>query len=495
MIESAGTAASLLEALALPACLRRVDYRANRHIRASPPRWIILIAVCAGLVGCASVPDIDRSVGQPSAAASKPQIVGAQGPLSAKQSKALLDRISTEPGDAGVLKRHLAIEQAVAESPLVAGNRTQILRDGAEIFPAMFDAIRGAKDHINLEYYIFEDVESGGQKLGDLLIAKRREGVAVNVIYDSYGSDSTPSAFFDRLKQAGVKFVDFNPIDPLSAKNGYAPNDRDHRKILIVDGATAIVGGVNLSTTYQRSGIGKSQGPKGEPSETWHDIDLEIQGPVVAQLQTLFLDHWTAQKDAPPDGANFFPKVPPKGNEVVRIIGSTPEEQIPRYYVTLLSAIRSAEKRIWVMAAYFVPTHQEMEDLTDAARRGVDVRLLVPDHSDSPTSLSVQHASYSDLLEAGVKIYETQNEVLHSKMVTVDGAWSVIGSSNFDHRSVIFNDEVDAVVLGNDTGNELAAMFEEEQRNARAIDLATWEDRPFDERLDETFSRILENLL
>ena len=139
-----------------------------------------------------------------------------------------------------MLKRHLAIEQAVAESPLVAGNRTQILRDGTETFPAIFSAIESAKDHINLEYYILEDIESGGQKLSDLLVAKRGEGVAVNIIYDSYGSDNTPSAFFDRLKQAGVKFVDFNPIDPLNAKNGYAPNDRDHRKILIVDGATAV---------------------------------------------------------------------------------------------------------------------------------------------------------------------------------------------------------------------------------------------------------------
>lgn len=495
MIESAKKPASMLRTLASRAPPHSAGSRRFRPIRAQLLRWNVLIACCSALAACASVPEIDQSVPQPTGVAPKPQIEGAHGPLSAKQSKALLERIGTEPGDAGLLKRHLAIEQAVAESPLVAANRTHILRDGAETFPAVFSAIQSAKDHINLEYYIFEDIESGGQKLGDLLVAKRGEGVAVNVIYDSYGSDNTPSAFFERLKQAGVKLVDFNPMDPMNAKNGYAPNDRDHRKILIVDGATAIVGGVNLSTTYQSSGIGKSQGPKGEPSETWHDTDLQIQGPVVAQLQTLFLEHWTDQKGLPAGGADFFPKVPPQGTEVVRVIGSTPDEQNPQYYVTLLSAIRNAEKSVWAMAAYFVPTHQEMEDLMEAARRGVDVRLLVPDHSDSPTSLSVQHASYSDLLEAGVKIYETQDEVLHSKMVLVDGVWSVIGSSNFDHRSVIFNDEVDAVVLGSDTGKELAAIFEAEQSNARAIDLATWDERPLGEKLREKLSRIWKNLL
>jgi cardiolipin synthase len=455
-------------------------------------------AICASvgvLTACTSVPEFDQGGDQPSGAGSRPQIIGAYGPLTARQSKALLERMSTEPGDAGVLKRHLAIEQAVAEDPLIAGNHTRILRDGPEAFHAIFAAIQDAKDHVNLEYFILEDVESDGLHLGDLLVAKRQAGVAVNLIYDSYGSSSTPASFFDRLKQAGVTVVEYNPINPLDAKVSYSLNDRDHRKILVVDGATAIIGGVNLSTTYQSNPLGKSGAPKGESTEHWRDTDLQLDGPVVAQLQTLFLDHWTKQDGPPLAVAKYFPAVPAKGTEVVRILGSTPDRAIPRYYVTVLSAIRNAEKSISVSAAYFVPTHQEMEDLTDAARRGIDVTLLLPDQSDSARAIAVAHSHYSDLLAAGVKIYETHDLVLHSKSVVVDGVWSVIGSSNFDQRSVLFNDEVDAVVLGSETAQAMETMFGGDVAGARQIDIATWDERPLSQRMREFFSRIWQTLL
>src|SRR4051812_29322597 len=155
--------------------------------------------------------------------------------------------------------------------------------------------------------------------------------------------------------------------------------------------------------------------------------DLQIDGPVVVELQRLFLDHWTRQKGPPLVDAGFFPIIAAQGKEVVRIVGSTPDNLVPRYYVTVLSAIRNAEAKIWLVAAYFVPTHQEKEDLMDAARRGVDVRLFLPDDSDSALAIAVQHSHYADLLEAGVKIYESRDEVLHSKTMIVDGVWSVIG--------------------------------------------------------------------
>ena len=458
----------------------------------------IFAIFCVGLstlTDCASVPHIDPNMGQMSAVASKPQIIGARGPLTAQQSKALLERISTEPGDAGILQRHLAIEEAVAESPLIAGNRTRVLRDGAASFGAMFKAIQGATAHINLEYFIFEDVESEGVSLGDLLIAKRQAGVAVNVIYDSYGSSSTPTAFFDRLKEAGINLVAFNPVNPLESKVTYSLNDRDHRKILVVDGTTAIVGGVNLSTSYQSNSFGKSGPPKGGAMDPWRDTDLLIEGPAVAQLQALFLDHWNKQKGPPLGYTNMFPVIGAKGTAVARVLGSTPDKEVPRYYVTLLSAIRNAEKSIMLSAAYFVPTEQEMEDLIGAARRGLDVRLLLPDKSDSGLSIAVAHSHYSDLLQAGVKIYETHNLVLHSKTVVIDGVWSAIGSSNFDHRSVIFNDEVDVVVLGSETANELEAMFADDQHAATAIDLKAWKNRALSQRMKEIFAVAWQNLL
>lgn len=443
-----------------------------------------------GLAGCASVPFIDHL--QPAAAETTPRLEGSRGPLTEKASKAILARVGQQSGAPGLLERHLAIEQAVAETPLVAGNSVRILRDGEQTFPAIFKAIAEAKHHINMEYYILEDVESDGMRLSDLLLQKRAAGVAVNIIYDSVGSIGTPLEFFQRLQAAGVQMLDFHPLTPLALFGRYSPNDRDHRKILVTDGRLAIVGGINLSTTYQSK---RDRDGSGTPPLKWRDTDLEITGPVVRQLQSLFLDQWHKHHGAPLLDADFFPTVPPTGDEVVRIIGSTPEHAVPRYYVTLLSAIRTAEKSIWLSAGYFVPTHQEMEDLTAAARRGVDVRLMLPSKSDSDRALAVGHSHYEDLLEAGVKIYESQDAILHSKMTVVDHVWSVVGSSNFDARSVIFNDEVDAVVLGIATASALEAVFEADRRTARQIDAETWDDRPWSDRLDEFFSRFIEVLL
>ena len=423
--------------------------------------------------------------------------MGARGPLSKKQSKAILSRLAAQAPDAGALERHLALEQAVAESPLFAGNRVRILRDGAQTFPAMFAAIHGAKHYLYLEYYIFEDVSCNGEQLGDLLVAKAQEGVNIRIIYDGIGSIATPSEFFTRLQNAGIQVLQFNPPNPL--RGHFALNARDHRKMLIADGVLVIVGGVNLSSTYQSS-LGGSETPTAPASQTpahqdvWHDTDLEISGPVVVQLEKLFRDHWHDQ-DGPQLASSGDATPEAEGNETVRIIGSTPKWLKSRYYVTVLSAIRNAEKSIWITAAYFAPTHREKEDLMHAARRGVDVRLLLPEHSDSSPALQVQHSHYDALLRSGVKIYERNDGILHSKTMVVDDVWSITGSSNFDYRSVLFNDEVDAVVLGKETGAKLSALFLGDLQNATSIDLGTWRKRSTLTKLREQFWRLWEKLL
>jgi cardiolipin synthase len=471
----------------------------------------------ASLAGCAHVPLVDEADLAKASDGSQIKVFGKRGPLSTRQSKAVLGRLAAQAPDAGALERHLAVEQIVAESPLFTGNQVRILRDGAETFPAMFAAIRQATRYVYLEYYIFEDVTCDGEMLSDLLIRQSQAGVHVRVIYDGIGSIGTDSVFFDKLRAAGVQVVEFNPLNPW--KRHSALNSRDHRKLLVADGTVAIIGGVNLSSTYQSapSGGAVTATPPAESQSSqnvWHDTDVEISGPVVPELEKLFKEHWREQLGVPLEAegtprasastsatTNTTPNpdldspTPPPGDQVVRILGSSPARLKRRYYVTVITAIRNAESSIWITGAYFVPTHQEKEGLMAAARRGVDVRLLLPSRSDSGPALAVQHSHYGELLHAGVKIYERDDGILHSKTMVIDQVWSIVGSSNFDHRSVLFNDEVDAVVLGKATGERLADDFKADLQHAQAIDLEQWRHRSALEHLRESFWRLWEQLL
>ena len=454
----------------------------------------LALGVTLTLGACAQVPIVDEADLVKASDGSQIKVFGARGPLSARQSKAVLAQLAGLWPDAGALERHLAVEQVVAESPLFTGNQVRILRDGAETFPAMFAAIRAAKSYLYLEYYIFEDVSCDGEMLSDLLVRQSKAGVHIRIIYDGIGSIDTDSAFFDKLRAADVQVVEFNPLNPW--KHHYGLNSRDHRKLLVADGAVAILGGVNLSSDYQSIPSAGTTSASQASQDVWHDTDIEITGPVVAELETLFREHWREQvgvameADADPD-----PPQNPPGDEVVRILGSSPAKLKRRYYVTVISAIRNAESSIWITGAYFVPTHQEKQNLMAAARRGVDVRLLLPARSDSSPALAVQHSHYGELLRAGVKIYERNDGILHSKTMVIDQVWSIVGSSNFDHRSVLFNDELDAVVLGKATGEKLANDFLADLQHAQAIDLEQWHHRSALERLRENFWKLWETLL
>lgn len=456
---------------------------------------LVAIAALLALAACISPePDVNPVINN---AAGAPKIVGSDGKsLGPEQRHAVLAGLSHQEGESDVLQRHLALEKALGGSPLTIGNKTTLLRDGEATFAAMFKTIAAAKHYVDLEYFTFEDVESGGKKLADLLIGKQHAGVQINVIYDAVGSSDTPPELFDRLRQAGVAILVFHPLDPLDAKAGYSINDRDHRKILVADGNVGIVGGVNLSKVYGSKIFSKDRaGTEQTPPDEWRDTDLVIEGPAVAQLERLFLATWAQEKGPPLVPSGFFPPLAAKGDEALHIIGSSPDEVVPQYYATILSAMRNAEKNIWISAAYFVPTDQEQEDLLAAAKRGVDVRILVPSKSDSNFALMVGHSRYDHLLRGGIKIYELRDKTLHSKTATIDGVWSVIGSSNFDHRSVLFNNEVDAVVLGRATAEQFQAMFEDDFAHANQIDREAWENRPFEERTKEYLARLIEVLL
>ncbi len=385
-----------------------------------------IIALCA----CAPLPTInEHQLLQEAAGSQQIRVYGRRGPLSRRQSQRVLARISAQAPDADAFDRQLAIEQVISESPLYAGNSVRVLQDGKETFPAMFSAMRHARRFLYLEYYTLQDVQSGGRKLSDVLAAKSRAGVRVRVIYDAIGSLGTPPSFFATLRQAGVKLVEYNPIEPLRAP--LSLNERDHRKILVADDKVAIVGGVNLSRIYEsvppltrKPGGNRKQPQSAHP--VWHDVDLEIRGPVVPALSRLFRQHWREQEGPPlaPDGPV---KQVPQDVQIVRVIGSSPARLATRYYVSVLTSMRSAQSSIWMTAAYFVPTREELRALRAAARRGVDVRLILPSHSDVGATLAVQRSYYPELLAAGIKVYERSDGIVHSKGMVVDDVWSLVG--------------------------------------------------------------------
>lgn len=480
----------------------------RRQLKRKPRNYALLAIVAVVACGCAAVRDVDDQIADATSTSSASSLIlAADGTLNVVQSQRTLGTLATDSTADALLERHLAIEQAVAGTPLTSGNATELLRDGDGTFAAVFAAIAQARHHINLEYYTLEDVEYSGRKLSDLLLEKRRAGVAVNIIYDSYGSSDTPGEFFDTLKSAGVNLLSFHPVNPLEAvAEGYSPNDRNHRKIMIVDGRIGIVGGVNLATYYQSKTPGGSSGSSGGSGETdqaakkdrpedWRDLSIRIEGPAVAQLQGLFLGHWQSEGGPALDRSTFYPKLEAVGDQTIRIIGSSPQQDFSRYYVTLISAIRSAKQRIWLTTAYFVPTFEEKHALIAAAERGVDVRLILPAVSDASQAVAVAHSHYGDLLEAGVKIFEIEHVILHSKSVIIDGVWSAVGSSNFDHRSVLFNDEVEAIILGRKTAEDLEQVFEQDQATAKEITLEQWEQRPITDRVTDFFQRSLQYLL
>ncbi len=419
------------------------------------------------------------------------QLEGARGPLSAQQSKAILSRLQSRGKETSIFDRHLALEEAITGSPLMTGNKVVLLQDGPATYQRMFAAIRSAKNHINLETYIIEDDEVGN-RFADALIEKRAQGVTVNLIYDSVGAIYTPRAFFQRLTDSGIQVLEFNPVNPLTAKKGWSVNQRDHRKLLIVDGQTAFLGGINISSVY--SGGSFSHGSKRRPAggPPWRDTHLQVEGPVVGEFQKLFLATWEKQKGPPLAPNDYFPKQRDQGSETMRAIGSSPDEPYSLIYATLLSAIGNAETSVYLTNAYFVPDPQLLAALKAAVQRGVDVKIILPGNTDSWLVFHAGRSYYAELLHAGVKIYERHDALLHSKTALIDGVWSTVGSTNLDWRSFLHNDEVNAVILGQAFGAQMQTMFDTDLAASTLITPEQWAQRSLGNRLKEIAASLWE---
>jgi cardiolipin synthase len=450
------------------------------------------LLLTAVLGGCASLPDV-RDLAQQLDPDPVPTVATAKGALPAPRAESLLaQRLhGTRKTD---LTQLAALEEAATGSPLIAGNKVTLLFDGPRTISAMMDAIAHAQDHVNLETYIFDD-DDIGRKFADLLIAKQRAGVQVNILYDSLGSLDTSRQFFDRLRATGIKVVEFNPVNPVRNPGHWHLNNRDHRKILVVDGKIGFTGGVNISSDYEHGSLFRSGSRSHRSGELgWRDTHIRIEGPAVAELQLLFMTNWASQdKDALPD-LDYFPPLKPVGDKVVRVISSRPNGNFAIYKAFVL-AMQQSQLSIHITNAYFAPDVQMLDVLKAAARRGVDVKIIFPAKSDVGLSFYAGRSFYGELLRAGVHIYELQGSVLHAKTSVIDGAWSSIGSANLDMRSFLLNNEVTVVVLDKEFGQNMESAFREDLSHSREVLPQEWEQRGMLERIKESGARSLDYFL
>jgi cardiolipin synthase A/B len=437
--------------------------------------------------GCASLPNVSETIDEAPTAQEPRQIVSSKGLLSPEKSKAIMDRLESSVDPTDILGRQTAVVESVTETPLTKGNKVTLLADGQAAYAAMFKAIQDAKDHINLETFIIED-DDVGRKFADLLLQKQAEGVQVNLIFDSVGSYRTPTAFFQRLQEGGIQVVEFNPVNPLKAHGHWLLAHPDHRKILIIDGKIAIAGGINISKVYSSS-LSRRGEVEGEPLP-WRDTDVQIEGPAVAEFQKLFFDTWQKQQGPELSERNYFPGTKESGNALVRVVGSTPGQDNRITFIVYVSAITFAEHSVHLTNAYFIPDDQILDAFSDAARRGVDVKIIVPAKTDSKLALHAQRYNYAELLKAGVKIYERRNALLHAKTAVIDGVWSTVGSTNMDYWSLLSDDEVNAVILSHEFAIEMEKMFARDLAESDQIQWEEWKKRPVFQRISEWFAHV-----
>lgn len=355
----------------------------------------------------------------------------------------------------------------------LAGNDAALLKDGEEAFPAMLAAIGGARDFVLLEFYAFSD-DSIGRAVADLLKEKAREGVAVYLVYDSVGSVLTDRDFFLDLAAAGVRVAEFRPI--IFWKPYWNWIKRDHRKTVCVDGKAAFVGGFNI-TEYDAP---RSLGGRG-----WKDAQALVRGPAVGAVERLFWEAWESatpvagsRQPAPPPAPR-----PPAGDKAVSVLFAGGFRNVRSIRRSYRHAIDGARDYIYITNAYFLPDRLVYRRLVQAARRGVDVRVIGPCETDHPYVRWASWAMYAHMIKNGVKIYEWQGPILHSKTAVIDGIWSSVGSHNLDHRSLHYNLELNLNVYDHAFGAAVARAFREDLKNSRLVTLADVRGRPWTARL------------
>ena len=455
--------------------------------------WLLLIGVAT--TACADLP-ARAPAGPPplpGAVARELTLSGPAGPVAATVKARTLAAVKAE-GRADLLQHQLDVLAAQEAATLYRGNTARLLVDGPATFAAMQQAINQAKHRILLESYIFED-RGIAADIAALLVAKARSGVRVALLYDSVGSYGTDTAFFEAMAAGGVNLCAFNPLSPLQRLGAWGLNHRDHRKLLVVDSDVAFTGGINISQVYSSGSFGRRNRPADPQLSGWRDTQVALRGPVVGALADNFGGIWQSQQCLGALGPAPAPALASPGGRVVQVLTSGPDEGPNRIYRSLLSAIDASRRSVYLTMAYFAPGAEMVQALCDAARRGVDVVLVLPGRSDLALILHAGRANYDQLLASGVRLYELQQALLHAKTAVIDGVYSTVGSSNLDWRSLADNSELNVVVLGDDFGSEMEALFRRDLAAAQPIDAKVWQQRGWRDRALQQLGRWAERWL
>jgi len=364
--------------------------------------------------------------------------------------------------------------------PVIAGNRYQVLVNGDRIFPSMLAAIRGAKRTIDFETYIYWSGEIG-KEFADALAERARAGVRVHVLLDWVGSSKMEDNLVDELKASGVEIEKYHP--PHWSHLGRL-NNRTHRKLLVVDGTVGFTGGVGIADKWN----GDAQDP-----EHWRDTHFRIEGPVVAQMQGVFMDNWIKTAGAVLHGAEYFPPIASAdGGGPAQVFSSSPTGGSASMELMYLMAITAAQRTIRLSSSYFVPNDLAVNTMVQAMKRGVKLQIIVPGaHTDAETVRGASKARWGDLLAAGAEIYEYQPTMYHCKVMIVDEFMVSTGSTNFDDRSFRLNDEANLNIYDRDFAAEQVRIFDADLARSRRVDLATWRARPLREKLVEHLASLL----
>ena len=372
--------------------------------------------------------------------------------------------------------------EAYTAAPVRWSNRVEILLNGEQIFPAQVAAIRSAQKTFTYAQYVYETGRPA-EALIRAMSERCQSGVHGHILVDGIGSLAMPAESRQTLEQAGCEFAIFRPVDLPTI---FDVNDRNHRRILVVDGRIGFTGGSGASSKWM--GNGRREG-------YWRQTDVRIEGHAVTDLQAAFAENWLEATGRALGGAGYFPRQERRGEVLAQIVRSSPERGSLPMYMMYLFAISSAQRAIYLTNPYFVPDAGITSALIDARARGVRIVLLLPGDIDHEIVEAASRAGFGLLLDAGVEIYEYQAGLLHAKTMTIDGEWAMIGSANMDNRSLALNNEISLVAYDREVAGRLQSIFEEDLSHSRAIDAQTWRTRSAWKRFWEYLSWPIRSLL